>query len=272
MMDGKFQKRIQRYGWNKAATYYDPFWQQQLKPAQDLLLDMADLKPGKTVLDIACGTGLVTFPAASIIGDSGKMIATDISEGMLVIAREIARDKGFNNIDFQRMDAEKIELPDNSVDSALCSLGLMYAPDPLTAVKEMHRTIKPGGNAVAAVWGKRSNCGWAEIFPIVDARVDSDVCPMFFQLGTGESLKMQFEMAGFRSIRYERISTTLYYETAEIASGAVFAGGPVALAYHRFDDSTREEAELEYLQSIEEFRDDKGYHVPGEFVVVSGEK
>lgn len=272
MMDGKFQKRIQRYGWDRAATYYDPFWQNQLKPAQDLLLEMAKLQQGNTVLDIACGTGLVTFPAAREIGESGRMIATDISEGMLVVAREIAKDKGLNNIEFQRMDAEKITLPDNSFENALCSLGLMYAPNPLAALKEMQRVLKQDGTAVAAVWGQRASCGWAEIFPIVDSRVDSDVCPMFFQLGTGESLKIQFEMAGFRNIRYERISTTLHYETAEIASGAVFAGGPVALAYHRFDDTTREAAELEYLQSIEEFRDDQGYHVPGEFVVVSGEK
>jgi hypothetical protein len=130
--------------------------------------------------------------------------------------------------------------------------------------------LRPGGRAAAAVWGARSRCGWAEIFPIVDRRVASDVCPMFFQLGTGDTLSNLMRAAGFHDVRVERLETTLEYASADDALGAAFAGGPVALAYSRFDQSVREDAHAEYLASIEPYRRDDAYAVPGEFVVAYG--
>jgi ubiquinone/menaquinone biosynthesis C-methylase UbiE len=78
------------------------------------------------------------------------------------------------------MDAEDLDLEKNSCDAALCALGLMYVPDPLQSVHEMYRVLKPGGRAGFAIWGERKNCGWAEIFPVVDKRVATDVWPIFF--------------------------------------------------------------------------------------------
>jgi hypothetical protein len=123
---------------------------------------------------------------------------------------------------------------------------------------------------VAAVWGARTACGWAEIFPIVDRRVASEVCPMFFQLGSGDVLRWTMQAAGFSDVDLDRLTTTLRYETGEQACGAAFAGGPVALAYARFDDTVRSEVHAEYLASIEPFRSGSGYAVPGEFVVARG--
>ena len=64
-MEPALQRRIQRYGWDKASAAYETFWQKQLKPAQDRLLKMADIQNGEKVLDLACGTGLVSFRAAA---------------------------------------------------------------------------------------------------------------------------------------------------------------------------------------------------------------
>jgi hypothetical protein len=119
------------------------------------------------------------------------------------------------------------------------------------------------------VWGARRNCGWAEIFPITDARVASEVCPMFFQLGTEDMLARTFAAAGFAEVRWERLSTTLCYASAEDALAAVFRGGPVALAYSRFDEATRRAVHAEYLESIAAYRTGGGYAVPGEFVVAA---
>jgi ubiquinone/menaquinone biosynthesis C-methylase UbiE len=266
------QRRVQRYGWDKAADYYEGFWEQQLEPAQTRLLEMAGLAPGERVLDIACGTGLVSFRAAEQVGPEGHLLGTDISDKMVEAARVLAADNKFHRTAFERMDAENLSVDEGAFDAALCALGLMYVPDPAKALIEMKRALKPGGRAVSAVWGRRDRCGWAEIFPIVDSRVKSEVCPLFFQLGTGDVQASVFERAGYEQIETDRLATTLYYDTREDALGAAFDGGPVALAYSRFDDKTKEEAHAEYLVSIEPYRKDDGYEIPGEFVITRGIK
>lgn len=271
-MDARFQRRVQRYGWDKAAAYYEQYWARQLAPAQTRLLELADLRPGEKVLDIACGTGLVTLPAADAVGPSGAVVGTDISDVMVLRLREMAAQRGLPQVSAERMDAEDLRFPDVTFDAALCALGLMYVPDPLKALQEMRRVLGPGGRAVAAVWGARKNCGWAEIFPIVDSRVRSEVCPLFFQLGTGDALKYTMEAADLADVVVGRLTTTLVYDSGEEACGAAFAGGPVALAYSRFDERTSAEAHAEYLASIEPYRRGDGYAIPGEFVVARGRK
>jgi len=271
-MEAALQRRIQRYGWDKAAKFYEASWQEQLKPAQDKLLDLAQLRPGEKLIDIACGTGLVTFPAVDKLGPNGFVLATDISDEMVKICSDTAKEKGLGNIQFRRMDAEELDVKDEEYDVALCALGLMYVPDPVKALKEMYRVLKPGGRAVAAVWGQRDHCGWAEIFEIVDKRVATEVCPMFFNLGNRDVLKRSFDAAGFSNVNFERLNTVLNYSSDEDACGAAFAGGPVALAYHKFSDQVKNEAHIEYLDSIKSFHQENGYAVPGEFVVAVGYK
>jgi ubiquinone/menaquinone biosynthesis C-methylase UbiE len=269
-MNPNLQLRVQRYGWDRAVDDYESSWSRQLEPAQACLLEMAGIQPGDRILDIACGTGLVTFPAAEATGPTGCVLGTDISGRMIETAGRLAIQKGVSQVNFERCDAGKLPVGDGGFDIALTALGLMYAPDPDRALAEMRRALVPGGRAVAAVWGERAHCGWAGIFPIVDARVRSEVCPMFFFLGTGDTLAVAFRAAGFKDVRLVRLSTILHYESKDEALAAAFAGGPVALAYSRFDKETREEAHAEYLESIEVYRDGNRYKLPGEFVVVSG--
>jgi hypothetical protein len=132
--------------------------------------------------------------------------------------------------------------------------------------------LKLGGRAVVAVWGQRDRCGWAAIFPIVEARVQSEVCPLFFQLGTQETLVQTLQAAGFKDVVGERLSTILHYDTPEDACGAAFAGGPVALAYSRFAAHTRQAAHAEYLAAIAPYHRGNGYAIPGEFVIACGYK
>lgn len=269
-MKAALQRRVQRYGWDKAVGAYEHGWRHQLERAQARLLEVAAVHPGQKVLDVACGTGLVTFPVAAAVGAEGAVTATDLSERMVAAASRQADERGIRNVRFERMDAERLHLPDGEYDIVLCSLGLMYVPDPKRAVREFHRVLTNGGRAITLVWGERRNCGWADVFPIVDARVRSEVCPLFFQLGTGELLPETFRGAGFEDVATTRFSSVLPFDSPEAACEAAFHGGPVALAYKRFDQQTREEVHAEYLASIERYRSGAGYEIPGEFVIVAG--
>jgi len=268
-MDPRLQRRVQRYGWDRAVVAYEAGWRDQLEPAQSRMLEMVALQPGERALDVACGTGLISFRMAEAVGERGAVVGTDISGEMVEAARRQAALRAVGNARFERADAEDLPFADASFDAAVCGLGLMYVPNPVEALGEMRRVLRPGGRAAAAVWGARRNCGWAEIFPITDARVASEVCPMFFQLGTSDMLARSFEAAGFTDIRSTRLRTTLRYASPEDAVRAVFCGGPVALAYSRFDEATRRAVHAEYLNSIAAFRAGDGYRVPGEFVVAA---
>ena len=253
-MDPRLQLRVQRYGWDRAAAHYEAGWARQLRPSQERLLEMAALRPGESVLELACGTGLVTFPAAEAVGPEGRVTATDISEAMVERVREEAARRGLDHVTVERADAATLPYDDHSFDCVLCSLGLMYVPDVPPVLEGALRVLRPGGRLVVSVWGERKHCGWAEIFPIVDSRVNTEVCPLFFQLGTGGSLEMGMEEAGFREVEADRLDVELEYGSDEEALGAAFLGGPVAMAVSRFDEETSREAHQEYLASIAPFR------------------
>jgi SAM-dependent methyltransferase len=268
-MNARLQRRIQRYGWDLAAVDYESLWCAHLAGAQDALLALAAPAAGERVLDIACGTGIVSFPAARAVGPRGSVVGVDLSARMIDGAERRARDLRLSNCRFLRMDAETLALPDASFDVALCAFGLMYMPDPERALREMRRVLRPGGRIALAVWGERANCGWAALFPIVDAEVESKVCPLFFRLGQQGTLAQLCGAANFDDVRELRIATTLSFADQNAACDAAFVGGPVALAWSRFDDEVRARVRARYLGAIESWRRGNGYRMPGEFVVAS---
>ncbi len=271
-MEPKLHRRVQRYGWDLAVADYDRYWVPVLRWCSERCLELADPRPGERVLDIATGTGVAAFLASERVGTGGEVMATDLSEKMVKSVEAEAERRGVTNMRFQRVDAEDIALPDGSYDVALCVLGLMYPADPQRAIAQMYRVLRPGGRAAACVWGRRDRCGWNAVFPIIDAQVQSDVCPLFFSLGAEGALRYGFEQAGFAQLHEERATRTLIWESDEEACGAIFPGGPVALAYSRFSEEERAEVHAQYLQSIAPHLRDGVYRVPGEFVFALGSK
>jgi ubiquinone/menaquinone biosynthesis C-methylase UbiE len=267
-MDDRTQRRVQRYGWDRAAAEYDTLWHAQLAPAHHAVLARAAPRPGQQVLDLACGTGLLSLPLAQTLGAQGMVLGVDLSGAMVDIADRRARALGLAQARFLRMDAERLNLPDGHFQTAVCALGLMYMPDPEQALREMRRVLRPGGRLVLAVWGERARCGWSAVLSIVDEEVASDVCPWFFRLGQGHALAEACRTAGFTEVLEERIACTLDYSNANDACNAAFVGGPVAMAWSRFDGDTRERATRRYLEAIAAWQHEGGYQIPGEFVVV----
>ena len=271
-MDARQQRVIQRRGWDRASACYEQYWQDQLRPAQDALLEAVSLAPGDDVIDVACGSGALTMAIATAVGPAGRVLATDLSPKMAAATEARAVAAGAHNVEASCGDAEDLDV-DSQFDVGLCSLGLMYLANPSAAVAALHRAVRPGGRVGVSVWGERSRCGWAGLFGIVDARVTSDVCPRFFALGGPGVLSGLLERAGFVDVNETRLDVPLDYRDHAEALGAAFLGGPVALAYGMFDPTTRQQVSDEYLESIAAFRcRDGSYRVPGEFVVASGRR
>jgi ubiquinone/menaquinone biosynthesis C-methylase UbiE len=272
-MDPKLQLRVQRYGWDAAEPHYEDGWSEVLRPAHDTLFELARLEPGYRVIETACGTGLVTIRAAKIVTPSGTILATDLSGQMVGSTNERCLEAGYHWVTATRMDAQKLDAADREFDAAICALGLMYVPDTRAAIAEMARVVKPGGAVAVTVWGERKSCGWAEIFPIVDRQVASEVCPMFFGLGAPNALRRQFEEAGLGEIEEVRWQETMAFPDETALLHAMIDGGAVALAAKRFTPEGREQVETEFLQSVEESRTRSGsYAIPGEFVTIRGIK
>jgi len=123
-----------------------------------------------------------------------------------------------------------------------------------------------------AVWGRRDACGFADVFQIVDAHVESEVCPLFFALGAPGALTTSFERAGLTGVVEEGVRVTLSWESADEACRAMLEGGAVALAWSRFSPETRAVVRAEYLASLERTRHGDRYDVPAEVVFATARK
>ena len=121
-------------------------------PATQMMLDVAEVRTGSRVLDVAAGTGDQTIMTAQRVGPTGYVLATDISASMLKLAADTAREAGFTNVQTRVMDAENIDLDADSFDAVVCQLGLMLFPDPAKVLRAMRRVVRPGGKVAALVF------------------------------------------------------------------------------------------------------------------------
>lgn len=116
------------------------------------LADAARLSPGKTVLDVACGTGVLTCEAQNRVSPGGAVTGLDCNEAMLAVARRKAA-----NIDWRLGRAESLPFADHAFDAVVSQFGLMFFSDRSAALKEMWRVLRPGGRMAVAVWDALDN-------------------------------------------------------------------------------------------------------------------
>jgi len=105
-----------------------------------LLIEEAGVDRGHRVLDVACGTGIVTRTAADRVGPTGSVVGVDLNEAMLVVARRVRPD-----LDWRQGDVAELPFEDESFDVALCQMALMFFPDQNRAIAEMARVVTADG-------------------------------------------------------------------------------------------------------------------------------
>src|SRR5262245_5970796 len=139
--------------YNAASDHYDEpalsFWDRYGRRTVERL----SLKPGEQVLDVCAGSGASALPAAERVAPDGRVLAVDLAEGLLDLAREKAVRLGLSNIEFRVGDFEELDLPDQSFDAVICVFGIFFVPDMPQAVRELWRMIRPRGQLAITTWG-----------------------------------------------------------------------------------------------------------------------
>lgn len=215
--------RIQQENWNTVAPGWQKWWKTFEKGGQKVsnkLVELAEIKAGQRVLDIATGIGEPALSASRIVGDSGYLLATDISPEMLTLGRERARHEGLNNIEFKEGDAATIVLPTSFFDAVLCRWGLMFFPDLSGALQNIRRSLVPDGRFAAAVWGEpekvpQLNVAMSIVRQRLELPLPSTESPGAFSLANLNRLQSSLLEVGFKNIESENIQVKFEFDSAE---------------------------------------------------------
>ena len=153
--DADQYKTMTREQWQSAAAAWHrwgPRIERWLAPATDLLLDMARVREGSRLLDVAAGAGGQSLAAARRVGPTGRVLATDISSNILAFARQEAQRAGLLNVETRILDGENLEVPLEWFDAVISRLGLIYFPDQQKALRGMRWALKPAGRVAVIVY------------------------------------------------------------------------------------------------------------------------
>ena len=134
------------------------------------LVARLDPQPGQTILELAAGLGETGFLASERLGPTGRLITSDAEPAMVEAAARVARKLGVSNAEFRVLDANRIDLPDASVDGVLNRFGYVLRGDPPAALHEARRVLRSGARFAFAVWAERSRNRWMTV--PVDVMVD----------------------------------------------------------------------------------------------------
>jgi ubiquinone/menaquinone biosynthesis C-methylase UbiE len=212
----------QRVHWNAIAPTWRK-WSEQIEAAarhiSERMVELAAIKPGNRVLDVAAGLGEPTLAAARRVGPSGRVVATDISGEMLGFARERAAAAGLHNIDFVESDAASLSFPEASFEAALSRWGIIFDPDAEAAVARIRTLLKPRAHMCLASWGPRERVPLQGIpMRVFSERFDlppPDDTTGPFSRPTPKDLAALLERGGFAEVEVEDAEVTFAWESPE---------------------------------------------------------
>jgi ubiquinone/menaquinone biosynthesis C-methylase UbiE len=210
------------------------------------MLELLDPSPGATILDLAAGTGVVGFSAAALVGPGGRVIVSDFAGAMVEVASRRAKELGLDNVECRVLDAERLDLPDGSVDAVLCRWGYMLMADAAAALRETRRVLRADGRVACAVFAGPEQNPWAALpsrmlqqrghIPPPEAGA-----PGILALADRDRLRRLFTEAGFAEPAIEEVAFGFrfagaddYWEFLNSAAGAI------AMVLSRLGEDERE--------------------------------
>ncbi|MHB8605742.1 MAG: class I SAM-dependent methyltransferase [Thermoplasmatota archaeon] len=219
-------------GWDEASDRYERFIAPLTARYAEDALRAADVRAGERLLDVAAGTGALTFLAAK---RGARVLATDFAPAM--IDRLGARVKGekLDGIETRVMDGQRLALPDASFDVTASVFGLIFFPDRVQGLREMRRVLRPGGRAVIATWSRPERVQVVtELSSAVRAALPElpppAAPPAVFSMADPHAVAAEFRAAGFSEPRVETVEHTWDFPDAEALWRDLAPASPVFTA------------------------------------------
>ena len=200
------------------------------EPYADDLSGRLTVRDGMRVLEVACGTGIVTRHLRSLLPPGSELVATDLSEPMLAYARR--KFDGETAIDWQQADAMALPFPAQSFDALVCQFGLMFVPDKAGAVREAYRVLKPGGQLLLNTWCDLQQNDFCNAAHTVATTFFETDPPKFyeipFSLHDEQQLQGWMQEAGFNNVTVRPINLPSVSPSAADAAKGLVQGSPLA--------------------------------------------
>jgi SAM-dependent methyltransferase len=201
--------------------FFDPY-------AREIARQIAASAPA-TVLEIACGTGIVTRRLRQALPPASQIVATDLHQPMLDFAR--ARLSGAD-IHWRTADAQELPFRNGAFDAAVCQFGLMFIPDKEAAFREARRVLQPGGTLAVTTWCSLEDNPTARIAAETLERLFPDDPPRFHQIPHGMNDPVVLDRlargAGFQTVTIERVDLEASAPSARHVATGMARGTPLA--------------------------------------------
>lgn len=233
------------------------------------LVALTKPQPGEHILDVACGTGVVTRFAAKLVGPDGRVVGLDLSPEMLKIARMIKPDgQQLPVIEWDEGDVNALPYENETFDIVCCAFGFMFFPDRIAALKEIRRVLKPGGRMALSVWGSISKCpGQLAMKESWEKYIGTDTAARILRqhvLSDPETVQSLVQDAGFRNVSVQPTMGDVHMSSPEqlVRSYCAMAGISA-------DDETKAEVIGYVISALQPYITPEGLVYPIEAILAS---